>query len=158
MKRICLIVIVLITVTMSIFSFNLYQKSQKIESEILRKELLIFQNHITGTVRAIDDKDKNLLEDTLLRISTFETFHSQFISIDSNAQRVLDVYEQGLHYLIKADISNYGEVRANLNDVFDTLTSYKDEKLNKERFFKIINEVLSQVEKFRDDAKNMSEE
>jgi uncharacterized protein YehS (DUF1456 family) len=150
------LVMVFLIVILGVLSINLYQKNEEVKSAILKKELLIFQNHITGTVRAVDSKNLVLMEDTLLRLNTFETFHSKYI--DSKAQLVLSAYEQGLRYLLNTNTSNYNEIKNDLNITFEIVTSYDDEILDQEQFERIIDELLPQVEQFRDKAKNLSEE
>ncbi|KGX83357.1 MULTISPECIES: hypothetical protein [Pontibacillus] len=155
-KGIYFVLMALIIVLLGVLSINLYQKNVEAKSAILKKELLIFQNHISGTVRAVDSKNNVLMKDTLLRLNTFETFHSKYI--DTKPQLVLSSYEQGLRYLLTTKTSNYNEIKNNLDIIFQTVTSYDDEILDQEQFEKIIDELLPQVEEFRDKAKTLSEE
>ncbi|MGP4106520.1 hypothetical protein [Virgibacillus sp. L01] len=158
-KRSVLIIMSLIIIVLSVLSFSLYQKNEEVKSEVLKKELLIFKNHITGTVRAVDARDKALLDDTLLRISTFETFHSQYLDNVGFTRITVDAYEQGLKYLLDADTSNYSKIRDDLDSIFQTITSYNGEEIDQEKFKKIIDgELFPQVKAFRDNAEKLSEE
>lgn len=152
-------IMLLIIIALSVLSFSLYQKNEEAKSEIIKKELLIFKNHITGTVRAVDARDKALLDDTLLRISTFETFHSPYLGNVAFTQTTVDAYEQGLKYLLDADTSNYSKIKDDLNNIFQTIISYNGEEIDQEKFRKIIDEELFPLaETFRDNAKKLSEE
>ncbi|MFC3017677.1 hypothetical protein ACFOEL_14905 [Virgibacillus litoralis] len=120
------------------------------EGELYRKELLIFQSHITGTVRAIEKRNPALMENVLLQISTFETFHS--LSSDSHANRLLSNYEQGVRNLLNSDIESYDKVKGTLNEIFKSLIIYSDKELNQELFDRMTNELMPLVEQFRDET------
>ncbi|SEP68940.1 hypothetical protein SAMN05216232_0588 [Virgibacillus subterraneus] len=121
------------------------------ESALYRKELLIFQNHITGTVRAIEKRDSTLMENVLLQISTLETFHST----DLNANRLLSNYEQGVRNLLNSDADSYNKVKSTLNEIFNSLIIYSDEEMNQESFDRMTNELMPLVEQFREETEKI---
>lgn len=152
-KDILLIILTLIIVVLIGVSLNLYKENVDGKHQLLKKELLIFQNHITATVRAVEAENRALLKDTSLRVKTFETFHS--IEQNSNAQLTVSAYEQGIKYLLDTDTSKYREIMSDLRDIFKAVTSQRNNKLDQEQFNKIINETLPLVEQFRDNAKQL---
>ncbi|MBP1948993.1 hypothetical protein [Virgibacillus litoralis] len=90
------------------------------------------------------------MENVLLQISTFETFHS--LSSDSHANRLLSNYEQGVRNLLNSDIESYDKVKGTLNEIFKSLIIYSDKELNQELFDRMTNELMPLVEQFRDET------
>ncbi|MGP4106284.1 hypothetical protein [Virgibacillus sp. L01] len=141
---------IILIVILGVVSFNQYETNKDMESELYRKELLIFQNHITGTVRAIEKRDSTLMENVLLQISTLETFHST--SSDLNANRLLSNYEQGVRNLLNSDADSYNKVKGTLNEIFNSLIIYSDKEMNQELFYRMTNELMPLVEQFREET------
>ncbi|MUK90750.1 hypothetical protein GMD78_20550 [Ornithinibacillus sp. L9] len=156
-KRIIPLVATLVIIVLSIVSISLYQDKKEAEEDIYRKELLIFQNHVTGTVRAVEAKEEKLLEEKLLQLSTFETFHSRTLEFGVECQILVDTYKEGILHLLNAEPDNYSVVNDELSEIFNTIVSNKETDWNEKEFNSLVAELFPIVENFRDEAETLSE-
>ncbi|RWZ58536.1 hypothetical protein EQV77_06100 [Halobacillus fulvus] len=157
MKQRLLIVTTCTTILLSVLSIYLYQEKREAKSELYRQELLTFQNHVTGTVRAVDKGNTDLLDDTFLRISTHETFRSTYVEDSSKAQGMLDNYEQALRYLLDSKPEDYHQIKDDLRAIFNSLTSYAYNGLSETDFDEVIEAVSPEVKEFKEKAQELSE-
>ncbi|PKR76862.1 hypothetical protein CEY16_13695 [Halalkalibacillus sediminis] len=148
-------VVVSLLVITSILTVYYYDKNQKAESEIIFKEMLIFRNHVTGTVRAVNAQDENMMKDTAHRIIAFETFHSKRIEFE-HSELALNNFESAVRMLATVEPQQYPEVYEVLDDIHDVVINYLRKDMKEKDIIHSSENVEPYIETFVNQVEQLS--